>query len=100
MVKRRSSNASKAAEVLAIQALTFIAADAERLGRFLAISGIGPDRIRAASAEPNFLAGVLDYVAGDEELLIAFAGDARIDAREIARAQTALAGAVWERDTP
>ncbi|HET7384796.1 MAG TPA: DUF3572 family protein [Pseudolabrys sp.] len=37
------------AEGLAIQALTFIAGDGERLGRFLAITGIGPAEIRSAS---------------------------------------------------
>ena len=48
----------EAAEGLAIQALTFIAGDGERLGRFLAVTGIGPAEIRAATREPGFLAGV------------------------------------------
>ena len=48
-----------AAEGLAIQALTFIAGDAERLGRFLAVTGIGPNEIRAAARESGFLIGVL-----------------------------------------
>jgi len=57
------------AEALAIQALTFIAEDGERLGQFLAATGIGPAQIRAASGEPGFLTGVLDYLVGDESLL-------------------------------
>ena len=40
------------AENLAIQALSFLAADPERLGRFLAITGIGPDAIRKAAVDP------------------------------------------------
>ncbi len=40
----------EAAEGLAIQALTFIAGDSERLGRFLAVTGIGPAEIRAPAA--------------------------------------------------
>jgi hypothetical protein len=100
MVKPRPASQRKNAEALAIQALTFIAADAERLGRFLAITGIGPDQIRTAAAEPNFLAGVLDHIAGDEKLLTAFANEAGIDPVNIARAREALSDAAWERDAP
>ena len=100
MVKRRPEGRQGNAEGVAIQALTFIAADPERLGRFLAICGIGPDRIRAAAAEPNFLAGVLDHVAGDEKLLLAFANDAGIDPAEVAHARQALGDTIWERDAP
>ena len=41
-MKLSPSLTQEAAEELAIQALTFIAGDSERLGRFLAITGIGP----------------------------------------------------------
>ena len=40
-------------ENLAVQALAFLAADPERLGRFLAVTGIGPDAIRRAAADPS-----------------------------------------------
>jgi len=63
----------KIAESLAIQALGFMASDPERLGAFLAATGIGPEAIRLAAADPSFLAGVLDYVAADEPLLLAVA---------------------------
>jgi hypothetical protein len=72
-MKARRPLTKKEAESLAIQALAFIAGDAERIGPFLAATGIGPDMIRTAAREPDFLGGVLDYVAGDEALLIAFA---------------------------
>jgi hypothetical protein len=58
----------EAAEGIAIQALSFIAGDGERLGHFLAATGIGPTEIRAASRQPGFLAGVLAYLASDERL--------------------------------
>ena len=89
-----------AAEALAIAALAFIAAEPERLGRFLATTGIGPDSIRAAAREPRFLAGVLDHVAADEPLLRAFAADRGIDPGEVMRARDMIAAARWERDTP
>ena len=80
------------AESLAIAALGFLAQDQEQLGRFLAASGIGPDMIRKAAADPAFLAGVLDHVVSDESLLIAFAQHTRTDPGTVARAQALLAG--------
>jgi hypothetical protein len=76
---------------LAIQALGFIAQDEERFGRFLALTGMGPAEIRDAARERHFLAGVLDYVIGDEELLIAFAGHAEVDPSTVTVARRALA---------
>jgi hypothetical protein len=88
------------AEALAIQALTFIAGDSERLGRFLAITGIGPGEIRAAAGEPGFLGGVLEYMAADESLIDAFATEAGLDPGDVGRARAALAGTPWEREVP
>jgi hypothetical protein len=82
----------KAAENLAIQGLAYLAGDPERLSAFLAISGIGPDTIRGAAREPGFLAGVLDHIASDERLLLAFAADAGIDPADITRGRSAFAG--------
>jgi len=90
----------EAAEGLAIQALTFIAGDPERLGGFLAATGIGPAEIRAASTEPGFLAGVLGYLVDDDRLITAFAAEANLNPTDIARAYTALGGEPWERENP
>jgi hypothetical protein len=89
----------EAAEALAIQALTFIAGDGERLGRFLAVTGIAPAEIRAASSEPGFLIGVLDHLAADERLLKDFAAEAGVDPSDIGKALAALGGH-WEREIP
>jgi hypothetical protein len=89
----------EAAEALAIQALNFIAGDGERLGRFLAVTGIGPAGIRAASREPGFLVGVLDYLAGDDRLLSAFAVETGCDPADVGKALAALGG-YWEREIP
>jgi len=89
----------EAAEGLAIQALTFIAQDGERLGRFLAEAGLGPAEIRAAAREPGFLAGVLDHVASDQRLIESFAADAGLHPSEIDKARRELGGD-WEREVP
>jgi hypothetical protein len=99
-MKQSRAAAQEAAEALAIQALSFIAQDAERLGRFLAVTGIGPAEIRTASSEPGFLAGVLDYLASDEPLLLDFAAMAEVEPATVDKARLVLGGASWERDVP
>ena len=88
------------AEGLAVQALTYIAGEPERLGRFLAATGIGPAEIRAAAAETGFLAGVLEYLAADDRLIAAFAAETGLDPADVARAHEALGGEPWEREIP
>jgi len=69
------------------------------MSSFIASTGIAVESIRAAAREPNFLAGVLEHMLGDENLLVTFADGAGIDPAEIARAHSVL-GKVWERDLP
>jgi hypothetical protein len=79
-----------AAEELAVAALAFIALEPERLRRFLDLSGLDPANLRQAAAEPGFLAGILDYVSGDEALLVAFATDHGINPSAVERARQLL----------
>ncbi len=90
----------EAAEGLAIQALTFLAGEGERLGRFLAATGIGPTEIRAAASEPGFLSGVLEYLASDDSLIARFAAETGLDPAVVVRAHAALGGEPWERAVP
>jgi Protein of unknown function (DUF3572) len=89
-----------AARELAITALGFIASDGDELSRFLALTGIAPDRIRSAADEPGFLGGVLAYITGNERTLLAFAAHAGVAPEEIGTAKRALTGTDWERDQP
>jgi hypothetical protein len=97
---RRLKISREAAETVAIQALNFIAEEPERLGRFLAMSGIGPESLRAAAGEPGFLAGVLDHVLGDERMLLAFAERVELDPAHVGVARELLGGPGWEREVP
>jgi Protein of unknown function (DUF3572) len=99
-MKTPRSMPTEAAEALAIQALSYIAGEPERLERFLAITGVGVDQIREAAGEPGFLAGVLAYLASDEQLAAAFTADAGCGPADIARAHNALGGEPWEREIP
>jgi hypothetical protein len=88
------------AELLAAQALAFLAADRGRLDRFLTVSGIAPHQLRSAAAEPEFLAGILDHLGAEEALLLAFAEHAGIDPADVARARRALPGGSWSDPMP
>jgi hypothetical protein len=99
-MSKRDSVEREAAESLAIQVPTYLVSEPERLGRFLALSGLSPQQLRPAAAEPGFLAGILDYVSADESLLLGFADHAGIDPTDVLRAQAALAGERWEREIP
>jgi hypothetical protein len=98
-MQKRPSYSRQTAEMLAVQALAFIAEDDGLLSGFVASTGIAVQSIRDAAREPNFLAGLLEHILADENLLIAFAASAGIDPAEVARARQAL-GKVWERDLP
>jgi Protein of unknown function (DUF3572) len=84
-------NASSANEI-AVLALVFLAEDNDRLGHFLALSGLDPRTIREAARDPGFLVGVLDHLMGDEKLLVAFAAVNDLRPQQITDARTALAG--------
>lgn len=86
------STARAAAESVAVSALTFLAADGERLERFLAVSGLGPGNLRAAAAGGGFFASVLGYIVGEEPLLLLFAADAGLAPEEVVRTLTMLEG--------
>src|SRR5271163_654166 len=98
-MKARSRPTKEAAEMLAIQALAFIAEDPERLGGFLSVTGLTIEGIRDAAHESSFLSGVLDHMLSDESLLMAFADSTAMDPADVARARGALGGA-WHRDVP
>ena len=78
--------------MVAIEALGFIAEEPERLDRFLALSGIGPESLRDAAREPNFLLGVLEYLVGDESLLRQFSGARDIEPEMVSAAHDLLTG--------
>ncbi|MCR9220641.1 MAG: DUF3572 domain-containing protein [Alphaproteobacteria bacterium] len=81
----------EAAEAVAYQALTFIAQEEDQLGRFLALSGIGPMELRERLKDPALLMGLLDFLLAHEPDLLAFAESAEIDPMDPGRARRALA---------
>ena len=84
--------ARASAEGLAVQALTWIAADFDLAGRFLAAAGAAPGDLRARAADPEFLGFVLDFLLCDEPALLAFAAAADVKPEAPMRARAALPG--------
>ena len=90
--RARAQASRDGAERIAIQALGFLAADEERLERFLALSGLDTAGLREAAAAPGFLAGVLDHLCADEPALLAFAAEAGLAPEAVAAARALLCG--------
>lgn len=80
------------AEQIAIAGLAFLAERPEHLARFLALSGIGPETLRAAAADPGFLAGILDFLMNDESMLLEFTETHRLRPMLVAVAHHRLDG--------
>lgn len=78
------------ASSLAIEALSFVASDTVLFNRFLRLTGLELENLREAAGEPAFLAGVLDFVMGDETTLTEFADHAQVRPEDVAAARRAL----------
>jgi hypothetical protein len=58
---------------LPIDIFLFLAADDERLARFIGATGVDPTHLREEMTKPSFQRGVLDYLVSDEALFTTFA---------------------------
>lgn len=88
----KSQGSGRDPEVLGLAALGFLAAEPERLVRFLALTGLTLEDLRGRAGEPSLLAAVLDHLLGDESLLFLFAESEALHPAEVAAARHKLAG--------
>ena len=63
--------------------LLFLAGRPDDLGHFLALTGHAPDALRALRGKAHFRAGLLDYLLGNEPLLLAFCEETGHDPRRL-----------------
>ncbi len=89
---------SEQAEIIAIQAITFIGAHEQALNALMAQSGMGLDDLKANMTDPSFLAGVLDFLLADEGALLAFSDEIDVSPETIIQARRALPGGenLWD----
>ena len=77
------------AETLALQALSWIAEDIDRLNGFMAMTGAAPADLANSAADAGFLIAVLDYLTSEDAMVVAFC-----DARGLTYLQPMTARAV------
>lgn len=82
----------EAAETLALQGLAFLASDTQRISRFLSLTGIDPGELTAWDGNRGLHGAILEYLLGDESLLMVFASEAGCDPQSILPAQMLLTG--------
>ncbi len=80
------------AETIALRALAWLAEDDDMLRNFCGATGMSPGDLREAAHDPEFLAGVLDFLILDDAWVEAFAGAAGLSADAPIRARSALPG--------
>lgn len=74
------------AETLALRVLAWLAADPERIERFLSLTGVAPGELAGRAQDPVLLAAIIDFLMGHEPDLVACA-----EALEVAPESFALA---------
>lgn len=83
-------------EILALQALAYIASDEERLSWLMTETGISPGDLSNSADKSEILAGILDFLLHHEDILIDFCKANNIDATSPVRARQFLPGALLE----
>ena len=81
---------SENAEILALEALGWLAGEEGGLEKFLSQSGIEADALRAGAGSPEMNAAVLDFLLGHEDLLLRFCESAAVEPKDVHRARHAF----------
>ncbi|MBE2274967.1 MAG: DUF3572 domain-containing protein [Rhodobacteraceae bacterium] len=82
----------ESAQILAIRALAFLAADDDLLLPFLAQTGLDPEELRARAEDPHLLAAVVDFLLSEDSRVLAFAAEAGIRPEAVLALRAALPG--------
>jgi len=82
----------ESAEVIAIQALGWLAGNDELLPVFLGSTGASAQDIAARAGEPEFLGSVLDFLLMDDAWVVGFCDAAGVAYDRVAPARMALPG--------
>jgi hypothetical protein len=77
-------------EALALAALGWVLASEERAERFLALTGLTPDELRAGLGERSVMAAVLDFLAQYEPDMLAAAAALGVEPQVLADARDRL----------
>lgn len=89
---KQPQNQQESAQLLALRALAWLAADAERIGAFMAATGAGPEDLRARAQDADFHLAILDFLLMDDRQVIAFCDDHGLPYTAPLSARAALPG--------
>jgi len=78
------------ATALALTALASTLSDERKAQRFLELSGVSPDEMRARAADPDLLAAFLTFLEAHEPDLVAVAADIGCSPEELVQARRTL----------
>jgi hypothetical protein len=78
------------AEILGLEALTWLVSDPAGIERFLAASGVSGAELREAVGSPDFAGAVLDFLLAHEDLLADFCQTTGTRAADLHRARHLL----------
>jgi hypothetical protein len=91
-VGKRVQGRQEAAQLLAIRALAWLAADETLIGQFLAATGASPDEVRARAGDADFHLAILDFLLMEDERVMAFCDAHSLPYTEPQAARGALPG--------
>jgi hypothetical protein len=94
MLRDKITNA--APEVLGLQALAHVAGDEDLGPRFLALSGMDAESLRARAGEAPVLAAVIEFLASHEADLLAVAAALGVKPEALIAAGQSLSGNLGE----
>jgi hypothetical protein len=78
------------AEILALEALGWLAADEDAMARFLSLSGSDPASLREAVGSRDMARAILDFLLSDEALLLRFCDTSSTDPSTVPLARIRL----------
>jgi hypothetical protein len=82
----------EAAETLALRLMALMMQDAGRAGAFLAAAGLTPGDLAARAADPDMLAGLVDFVLQDDAMVLEAAASLGLPPDRIVALRRALPG--------
>ncbi len=83
-------NDLETASALALQAVAYIVSDGIRTSRFIALTGLDMATLRTGLDGRDVQAAVLEYLLGDESLLLAFCAETDVPPEAVAPAHHML----------
>ncbi len=82
--------APEKAEILALEALTWLAGQPDGIARFLTVSGLEAAELRRAAGDRDLLVSLLDFLLANEPLLLEFCESTSLSPQAIHRARFEL----------